>query len=64
VFILDSERTYVRSQTRPVAVIGVHDVVVVETEDGVLVVDRRRAQDVRRAADWASRLQEGGSEPS
>lgn len=64
VFILDSERTYVRSQTRPVAVIGVRDVVVVETEDGVLVVDRRRAQDVRRAADWASRLQEGGSEPS
>lgn len=52
VHAVDVERSYVRSESRPVAVIGVDDVVVVETPDAVLVVDRRRAQEVRSAAEW------------
>lgn len=48
----DVERSYIRAESRPVAVIGLSDVVVVETADAVLVMDRRRAQDVRVAADW------------
>jgi hypothetical protein len=37
----------VRSTTRRVAVVGIDDVVVVETEDGVLVIPRERSQEVR-----------------
>lgn len=59
VFIHDSRRSYVRSETRPVAVIGVDDVVVVESEDGVLVVPRHRAQEVRAAAEWFRSRSEG-----
>ena len=42
----EQRRSFVRSTTKPVAVIGLDDVVVVETENGVLVVPRDRAQDV------------------
>ncbi|HEX2152349.1 MAG TPA: mannose-1-phosphate guanylyltransferase/mannose-6-phosphate isomerase [Acidimicrobiia bacterium] len=54
----DVERSYIRAESRPVAVIGVDDVVVIETADAVLVVDRRHAQDVRTAADWFERLRD------
>lgn len=50
VFLRDSRGSYVRSESRPVAVIGVDDVVVVESEKGVLVVARERAQEVGDAA--------------
>ena len=56
VHTVDVARSYVRSQGRPVAVIGLDDVVVVETPDAVLVMDRRRAQDVRSAAQWFAGL--------
>ena len=56
VLAVDSARSYLRSESRPVAVIGVDDVVVVETPDAILVMDRRRAQDVRLAADWFKTL--------
>jgi mannose-1-phosphate guanylyltransferase/mannose-6-phosphate isomerase len=41
------ERSYVRSEGRLVAVVGLDDVVVVETPDAVLVTSRRRAEDVK-----------------
>lgn len=56
VHTVDVQRSYVRSESRPVAVIGVDDVVVVETPEAVLVVDRGRAQEVRSAADWFAHL--------
>ena len=56
VLAVDSARSYLRSESRPVAVIGVDDVVVVETPEAILVMDRRRAQDVRLAADWFKSL--------
>lgn len=56
VMAVDSHRSYLRAESKPVAVIGVDDVVVVETPDAVLVMDRRRAQDVRLAAEWFKSL--------
>lgn len=56
VMVQDVARSYVRSETKPVAVIGVDDVVVIQTDDAVLVVDRRRAQEVRDAAAWFKEL--------
>lgn len=56
VYTADVARSYIRSEGRPVAVIGLDDVVVVETPDAVLVMDRRRAQDVRVAAEWFAGL--------
>jgi mannose-1-phosphate guanylyltransferase/mannose-1-phosphate guanylyltransferase/mannose-6-phosphate isomerase len=44
---VDSHNSLVRSTTRRVAVVGIDDVVVVETEDGVLVIPRERSQEVR-----------------
>lgn len=60
VYTADVERSYVRAESRPVAVIGLEDVVVVETPDAVLVIDRRRAQEVRTVAEWfAEKAQKG-----
>jgi len=50
------ERSYIRSESRPVAVIGLDDVIVVETSDAVLVMDRHSAQAVRPAAEWFAGL--------
>lgn len=47
VTIDDVRRSYVKSTSRPVVVAGLEDVVVVETEEGVLVVPMDRAQEVR-----------------
>lgn len=47
--------TYVVARDRVVAVIGVEDVVVVETGDAVLVVAREHAEAVKRVAERASR---------
>lgn len=52
VLVVDSSGSYVRSSGKPVAVIGVDNVIVVESDDGVIVVNPMRAQDVRLAAEW------------
>jgi len=44
---IDSHDSLVRSSSRRVAVVGLDSVVVVETEDGVLVMPRDRSQEVR-----------------
>jgi len=43
----DVRRSYVRSDGLLTAVVGLEDVVVVATDDAVLVADRRRVQDVK-----------------
>lgn len=43
----DSSNCLVRSESRLVAVVGVNDLVVVETADAVLVMDKNNAQDVK-----------------
>ena len=60
VHTLDVNGSYVRSQSRPVVVIGLDDVVVVETPEAILVMDRKRAQDVRLAAQWFADLDAAG----
>jgi mannose-1-phosphate guanylyltransferase/mannose-6-phosphate isomerase len=45
--VVDTTNSLVRSTGRKMAVVGLDSVVVVETEDGVLVIPRDRAQEVR-----------------
>ncbi|EWY40466.1 mannose-1-phosphate guanylyltransferase [Skermanella stibiiresistens SB22] len=47
VVLQDAHNVYVRSDDRLVAVAGVDDIVVIATDDAVLVVDRHRTQDVK-----------------
>jgi len=48
VLMEDSRNTLVQATSRLVSVIGLDDVVVVETPDAVLVTDRSRSQDVKK----------------
>lgn len=46
--ISDSRNTLVHATSRLVSVVGLHDIVVVETPDAVLVSDRARSQEVKK----------------
>jgi mannose-1-phosphate guanylyltransferase len=46
IFTLNASGNYVHSPSKFVAVVGVNDVVVVETEDALLVTTRANSQDV------------------
>ena len=53
---VDARRNFVSDRTtggtkRVIALVGVEDLVVVETDDAVLVIPRARAQDVRTVVD-------------
>ncbi|CAN5889983.1 hypothetical protein BH23ACT5_BH23ACT5_03210 [soil metagenome] len=52
VYAVDVAGSYLRAESRRLAVIGLDDVVVVETPEAVLVMSRHRAQEVRSAAEW------------
>ena len=43
--------SYVRAESRMIAAIGVRDLIIVETADAVLVAERGRAQDVKKAVE-------------
>lgn len=47
VLLHEVENSYIRSESRLVAAIGITDVVVVETSDAVLVAQKNRVQDVK-----------------
>ncbi|MDH3462063.1 MAG: sugar phosphate nucleotidyltransferase, partial [Acidimicrobiia bacterium] len=47
VVVADSRNSYVSGSSRPVVVIGVEGVAVVETEDGILVMSLDRSHDLR-----------------
>lgn len=53
--LVQSERTYVQAGKRMVAVIGVQDLVVIDTEDAVLVAHRDQAQQVKQVVDALKR---------
>ncbi|MGQ9653865.1 MAG: mannose-1-phosphate guanylyltransferase/mannose-6-phosphate isomerase [Thermodesulfobacteriota bacterium] len=55
VLALDTHESLVRSEGRLVATLGVRDLVVVETDDAVLVCRTDRSQEVRRIADGLRR---------
>ncbi len=44
----DARNCYVQSPQRIVGLVGVHDLIVVDTPDAVLIADRHRAQDVKQ----------------
>jgi mannose-1-phosphate guanylyltransferase / mannose-6-phosphate isomerase len=56
----DAKNCYLRSEAGLVAVLGVEDMVVVATDDAVMLAPRNRAQDVRRLV--ARLVKEGRSE--
>jgi mannose-1-phosphate guanylyltransferase len=50
--LVDCERCYVRGKSgKMIAVVGLKDLIVVDTEDALLIMPRERAQDVRRVVD-------------
>jgi mannose-1-phosphate guanylyltransferase/mannose-6-phosphate isomerase len=51
VLLEDAKNSYVHADNRLVALVGVEDLVVVETSDAVLVVHKDRAQDVKKVVD-------------
>jgi mannose-1-phosphate guanylyltransferase (GDP) (EC 2.7.7.22)/mannose-6-phosphate isomerase, type 2 (EC 5.3.1.8) len=55
VFVTGTRNAYVRAEHRHVAVIGLDDVVVVETADAVLVMHRDKSQEVKRAIQFFER---------
>jgi mannose-1-phosphate guanylyltransferase len=55
-FVIDGRNNVVlATKERPIAVVGIDDVVVVDAGDAVLVCRRDRAQDVRKAVEELSR---------
>lgn len=46
-FISDSRNCYIRAENRFVAAVGLENLVIVETRDSVLVIDKDRSQDVK-----------------
>ena len=57
VIAVDTADTYIRSDSRLVATLGVRDLVIVDAGDAIMVANRDRVQDVRRLV---ARLQELG----
>jgi len=47
VITIDTEGSYVYSSSRLISTIGVKDLVIIETEDAILVCDKSRTQDVK-----------------
>ncbi len=58
--VRDSSNTLVHATSRLVGVVGLHDVIVIETPDAVLVADRSRSQEVKQIVGQLQ--QEGRSE--
>lgn len=50
-FVIDSSRCVVIAAKRPLAVVGMKDVVVIDSGDAVLVLPRDKAQDVRKVVE-------------
>ena len=57
--VKDSRNTLVHASSRLVSVVGLDNVVVVETADAVLVTDRQRSQDVKLVVNYLSDQQRG-----
>ena len=47
--VMDTQRSYIRAENRLVSVIGLDDVIVIETADAVLVMHRSRTQQLKAA---------------
>jgi len=47
VYLSNVKNSYVRSESKPVVVLGVHDLIIVETDDSVLVMHRDSAEEIK-----------------
>jgi mannose-1-phosphate guanylyltransferase/mannose-6-phosphate isomerase len=59
VLLIDSKKSLAQASSRLVSIVGVEDLVVVETADAVLVANRKKSQDVKAIV---SKLQQKGRE--
>ncbi len=57
--VTDSRNTLVHATSRLVSVVGLDDVIIVETADAVLVADRERSQDVKKIVNRLGAEQRG-----
>jgi mannose-1-phosphate guanylyltransferase / mannose-6-phosphate isomerase len=57
--VKDSRNTLVHASSRLVSVVGLQDVVIVETADAVLVADRKQSQDVKKIVQQLGAEQRG-----
>lgn len=55
---IETKRTLVHGRGRTIATVGVEDVVIIDTEDVVLVLPRHRAQDVKRLVEQLTELRD------
>ncbi len=53
----DTSSSYIYSPNKPVATIGVSDLIVINTDDALLICKRGRSQDVKEVADYLKRKQ-------
>ena len=51
VISIDTRRSTIIGGNKLIATVGIEDIVIVDTEDALLVVDRERCQDVRKVVD-------------
>jgi mannose-1-phosphate guanylyltransferase len=60
VIVKDSHRNYIDAGNKVVATIGIEDVIVVATDDAVLICKKGRSQDVKEVVDYLRRKQING----
>lgn len=55
VLLLDTTNSYVRSNNRLITIIGMNELVVVDTDDALLITDRMKTQNVKLAVDMLAK---------
>jgi mannose-1-phosphate guanylyltransferase/mannose-6-phosphate isomerase len=56
--VVESHNCFIKGEGRLIAAVGVHDLVIVDTGDAVLVADRERAQDVKEVVNQLTDLED------
>lgn len=54
--VINVSDSYVRADSRLVVAVGMHNTVIVETADAVLVADKDQVQDVKKVVQWLEKL--------
>jgi mannose-1-phosphate guanylyltransferase / mannose-6-phosphate isomerase len=52
VILFDVKDTYVHAESRLVSLVGVENIAIIETSDAILVVDRKRSQEVKKVVSF------------
>jgi len=50
--VFDTKGSFIQSNDRLVAAIGLEDIVIVDTDDALLVCAKDKAQDVKKVVNW------------